>query len=414
MSSQAAVKAEDFDFSADEPTVVGPNESDIATTQHGLCPRPIESELTPHGKADQYLEVGLVIGEEPSKYKPTGLSQNKERQAEQAAMGVLDRSQNVMRTFIRISEYIQPQTKLVAMLEDESEGAGCPREQDMQILCRDNPGAASQAQGRRRMEPKRAPSGIRKHQYNDEGDAAFFHDKRDEPLSDETMSSLVTEFKPANPTHTDLSKEVVQAQASHDRAFSSSSKTASCRSNPDDNAINTKVRAIFTSTQVHANYTTCTPETASTSSSRAHADEMTEKRGLVLSKSIDDVMAQLNNAIDVSGLRAGLEQLASIHACLLASNKASLYRQLDSAIDGIEKGILRLRADGGFRTRVELECVMESMEQWMDLICSHTLLRFRTNSSCDHLKHIILFTLLIQHHSNQRFTTLKEQENIRP
>ncbi|PNP77835.1 hypothetical protein FNYG_08916 [Fusarium nygamai] len=159
------------------------------------------------------------------------------------------------------------------------------------------------------------------------------------------------------------------------------------RIKPDDDDINTKVRAIFTSTQVHANYTTCTPETASTvrctlsdvdipgsedeeeepsankelsdwlvavcehlqtiqSSSRAHADEMTEKHGPVLWKSIDDVMAPLSNAIDVSALRAGLEQLASIHACLLASNKASLSRQLDSAIVGIEKGILRLRADG--------------------------------------------------------------------
>ncbi|KAG9506741.1 hypothetical protein J7337_000279 [Fusarium musae] len=118
---------------------------------------------------------------------------------------------------------------------------------------------------------------------------------------------------------------------------------------PDDDGINTKVRAIFTSTQVHTNYTTCTPDTASTvrcilydvdipgceddeeeepsankelsdwlvavrehlrtvqSSSRAHADEITEEPGLILAKSIDDVMTQLDNAIDFSKCHAHWE-----------------------------------------------------------------------------------------------------------
>lgn len=72
--------------------------------QKGLCLRlPNESELMPHSEADQYLEVGLVIGEEPGKYRPTGLSRNKGRQEEQTARGALDRSQNATRAFIRIT-----------------------------------------------------------------------------------------------------------------------------------------------------------------------------------------------------------------------------------------------------------------------------------------------------------------------
>lgn len=119
---------------------------------------------------------------------------------------------------------------------------------------------------------------------------------------------------------------------------------------PDDDDGNTKVRAIFKSTQImptirlapqsllqlcvvdipgseddeeepSANkelsdwlVAVCEHLRTIQSSSRAHADEMTEKHGLVLLKSIGGVMAQLNNAIDVSALRTGLEQLASIHA----------------------------------------------------------------------------------------------------
>ncbi|PNP77836.1 hypothetical protein FNYG_08917 [Fusarium nygamai] len=147
MSLRWAGRAADFGLPPAEPTVVGPYEPDIATTIHGermnvddpsrrrrnvsynveddgpqkgSCARlPIESELMPHDKASQYLEIGLAIGEEPSKYKPTGLSRNKERQSEQAARGVLDRSQNVMRTFIRINEYIQPQAKCPLAVDSE-------------------------------------------------------------------------------------------------------------------------------------------------------------------------------------------------------------------------------------------------------------------------------------------------------
>ncbi|RBR11846.1 hypothetical protein FVER53590_09683 [Fusarium verticillioides] len=165
----------------------------------------------------------------------------------------------------------------------------------------------------------------------------------DEPLSDETMSSLVTEFKKACQPYAHRPEQGGRVSSSFPRMyFFSFLEECQLQIKPDDDGINTKVRAIFTSTQVHANYTTCTPDTASTvrcilydadipgceddeeeepsankelsdwlvaarehlrtvqSSSRAHADETTEEPGLILAKSIDDVMTQLDSAIDVS------------------------------------------------------------------------------------------------------------------
>ncbi|CVL02870.1 uncharacterized protein FMAN_00302 [Fusarium mangiferae] len=117
-------------------------------------------------------------------------------------------------------------------------------------------------------------------QYNNSGETAFFHDKKDEPLSDEAISSLVTEFKKASPTHTDLHQEIVQAvrrvlwiEKIDDLPMLATFsryclfyflENCQLQIKPDDDDGNTKVRAIFTSMQVHANYTTCTPETAST------------------------------------------------------------------------------------------------------------------------------------------------------
>ncbi|KAF5602338.1 hypothetical protein FPCIR_1956 [Fusarium pseudocircinatum] len=256
MPSQSAGRAENFGLPPAEPTVAGPCEPDVATTVHGeqmnveapgrrrfgnchlwstsdgpknasynieddgpqkgLCPRlSIESELMPHGKADQYLEVGLVIGEEPGKYRPRGLSRNKERQSEQAARGVLNNSQNVIQAFIRISEYIQLQAKLFVGYRLRDGHLHAVEMAKDSIFY---------------YQEFKCGHYVSKMKYNDWGEAAFFHDKLDEPLSDETMSSLITEFK-------------IQ---------------------PDDDDINTKVRTIFTSTQMHANYTTCTPETTST------------------------------------------------------------------------------------------------------------------------------------------------------
>ncbi|KAF5559070.1 hypothetical protein FNAPI_4898 [Fusarium napiforme] len=210
MSSQAVVKAEDFDFSADEPTVVGPNESDIATTQHGeqmnveapgrrrfgnchlwstsdgpknasynveddgpqkgLCPRlPIESE---HATRSQVLFL-------PPKRTGTISSRQHARRRYLARTSINYRLWKETDDFRYLNSIVDSFTQFNAD---------------------------------RLYSP----------QYSDEGEAAFFHDKIEEPLSDETMSSLVTEFK----------------------------------IKPDDDDINAKIRAIFTSTQVHANYMT--------------------------------------------------------------------------------------------------------------------------------------------------------------
>ncbi|KAF5616115.1 uncharacterized protein FTJAE_13058 [Fusarium tjaetaba] len=291
MSSQAAVKAEDFDFPSDEPTVVGPNESDIATTQHG---EQMNAEAPGRRRFGNYHLWSTSDGPKNASYNIEDPRKTYARALSKAKSRHTARPTNILKSDWSLAKKLANTSRLgYREIKNDKQNK--------------QPGEFWTA-------------------HNDEGDAAFFHDKMTEPLSDETMSSLVTELK-------------IKLMA----------------------MINTKARAIFTSTQVHANHMTCTPETASTvhcalsdvdipgsedrrnqSSSRAHADEMTEKHGLVLSKSIDDVIAQFNNVIDVSALRAGLEQLASIHACLLASNKASLSRQLDSAIFGMKKGILWL------------------------------------------------------------------------
>ncbi|KAF5564038.1 hypothetical protein FPHYL_4902 [Fusarium phyllophilum] len=175
-------------------------------------------------------------------------------------------------------------------------------------------------------------------QYNDWGEAAFFHDKMDEPLSYEAMSSLVTEFKPASPTYTDLNKEIVQAvrrvlwtEKIDDSPMLASVPRSSLffflqncqlQIKPDDDDQHQEtastVRCTFSDVDIPgsgdeqsanrelSDWLVAVSEHLRTiqSLSRAHADAMTEKHGLVLSKSIDDVMAQLNNAIDVSALRA--------------------------------------------------------------------------------------------------------------
>ncbi|KAI6081514.1 hypothetical protein F4821DRAFT_264823 [Hypoxylon rubiginosum] len=43
-------------------------------------PLPGDEELLPHDDAKLYLEVGLIIGDEPDRYKPTGLARSKSRQ----------------------------------------------------------------------------------------------------------------------------------------------------------------------------------------------------------------------------------------------------------------------------------------------------------------------------------------------
>ncbi|KAK5997766.1 hypothetical protein PT974_00125 [Cladobotryum mycophilum] len=80
--------------------------------RRGPCPiLPLGQELLPHIKAKAYLEVGIVIGDEPEKYKPSGISRDKTRDAARKMRGTLPRHANAMRAFIPISEYIQSQSK---------------------------------------------------------------------------------------------------------------------------------------------------------------------------------------------------------------------------------------------------------------------------------------------------------------
>ncbi|KAF5630663.1 hypothetical protein F25303_9897 [Fusarium sp. NRRL 25303] len=148
MPSQSAGRADDFDLPPDE---VGPYEPDIATTIHG---ERMNVDVPGRRRFGRPTNILNRTGEDSGEYNPRGSSRNKGRQSEQAARGVLDR---------------KPKCN-ASLYPDQRFNAD------------------------RLYSP----------QYNDSGETAFFHDKKDEPLSDEAMSSLVTEFKKASPTHTDL------------------------------------------------------------------------------------------------------------------------------------------------------------------------------------------------------------------
>ncbi|CCT61708.1 uncharacterized protein FFUJ_01808 [Fusarium fujikuroi IMI 58289] len=373
MPSQSAGGTDDLDLSPDEPKVVGPYEPDIATTIQGermnldapgrrrfgqcylwstsdgpkkgsykveddgpqkrLCPcLPIESELMPHGKADQYPEVGLLIGEEPGKYKPTGLSRNKGRQSEQAARGVSERKSKCNAS-IYPDQRVHPTAGKVTRSLSSTDR-------------------------------------LYSRQYNDSGEAAFFTTKGTNHSPMKLYQAwLPSSRKPASPTHTDLNKRVAQAARRVLRTEKIDNppmpasllrsrlfyflENCQLQIKPDDDDINTKVRAIFTLTQAEdgeeepsANkelsdwlVAVCEYLRMIQYSAGAYADLVTEKHGLVLSNSINNAMTQLNNATGVNAFRAGLEHLASSsHASLLASNQACLSRQLDFAIDGSDRG----------------------------------------------------------------------------
>nr|POE65121.1 hypothetical protein CFP56_34789 [Quercus suber] len=72
---------------------------------------PTIEELTPSPVAMQYLEVGLVIGNDPKKYLPVGESRNKARVKAREDRGVLSRDPSALRAFIPITEYIATQAK---------------------------------------------------------------------------------------------------------------------------------------------------------------------------------------------------------------------------------------------------------------------------------------------------------------
>lgn len=74
-------------------------------------PLPADNELLPHPLARLYLGVGLVMGKEPNKYKPTGISRNKARDMEREKRGMLRRDAHAVRAYIPITENIQAQAK---------------------------------------------------------------------------------------------------------------------------------------------------------------------------------------------------------------------------------------------------------------------------------------------------------------
>lgn len=58
-----------------------------------------------HGKHTKaYLEVGIVIGDNPEQYKATGKSRDKQRDQERKRRGVLPRADGAMRVFVPVTE----------------------------------------------------------------------------------------------------------------------------------------------------------------------------------------------------------------------------------------------------------------------------------------------------------------------
>jgi hypothetical protein len=74
---------------------------------HGVPSKlPGAEELTLDAKTKAYLEVGIIIGGQPDKYKPIGLSRNKRREDERKMRGLLRRDDGAMRVFIPVSDHI--------------------------------------------------------------------------------------------------------------------------------------------------------------------------------------------------------------------------------------------------------------------------------------------------------------------
>jgi hypothetical protein len=78
-------------------------------TQGGRLPT--NEELQPDPNAVQYLEVGLVIGDNPSIYKPTAASSKKDLKAARQLRGEMPRAESALRAFIPVTENISLQSK---------------------------------------------------------------------------------------------------------------------------------------------------------------------------------------------------------------------------------------------------------------------------------------------------------------
>ncbi|KAM0498708.1 hypothetical protein ACHAP8_005927 [Fusarium lateritium] len=73
---------------------------------------PSGEELKPHDAAVRMLEIGLVIADEPDRYKVTGNSRNKILEQQKRDRGILIRDENVFRAYIKATDYVQKQAKI--------------------------------------------------------------------------------------------------------------------------------------------------------------------------------------------------------------------------------------------------------------------------------------------------------------
>ncbi len=89
-----------------QPPIDGP---DVA----GACPvLPDNEELVPvEINTKQYLEVGIIFGNEPDKYVAKGQSRDKQREQEKKQRGTLRRDTSAMRVFIPVTEHCVTQAK---------------------------------------------------------------------------------------------------------------------------------------------------------------------------------------------------------------------------------------------------------------------------------------------------------------
>lgn len=72
---------------------------------------PGEYELIPTENSKEYLEVGLVIGKDPSLHMATGKARDKNRELQRKKRGVLNRDEFAMRVFTPTTEYVKDQCK---------------------------------------------------------------------------------------------------------------------------------------------------------------------------------------------------------------------------------------------------------------------------------------------------------------
>ena len=94
-----------FTNKAYKPEEDGPQ----VASQGGRLPTP--EELEPGPNAVQYLEVGLVLGDDPAKYKPTATGTKKDIKADRERRGEMARAESALRAFIPVTENIPTQSK---------------------------------------------------------------------------------------------------------------------------------------------------------------------------------------------------------------------------------------------------------------------------------------------------------------